>query len=341
MTKSVRVLLTCVALTLVASIASAQGVQTGTLTGTVRDQGNLPLPGAAVTVTSTALQGARTAATDANGVYALAGLPPGIYAVRFELQGMRTAEATQRVDLGTHGPGGCHACRWPSRRAFRSPPPRRPRSSPPRKAAPTCASTTSPSWPPSAPCGASPNWHPALTDNTPNANQLTIAGGFAYDNQFLINGVDVADNIFGTPNNLFIEDALQEVQVLTSGISAEFGRFGGGVVNAITKSGGNTFSGSTRLNFYSPSWTKETPFETSSNVVRPEGRAAELRVDLRRPDRQGSASGSSPRAAGRRPPRRRRCRRRASPSPPRPRTSAASSSSPPRCRRTTRCRAAT
>ena len=109
---------------------------------------------------------------------------------------------------------------------------------------------------------------PGLTDNTPNANQLTIAGGFAYDNQFLINGVDVADNIFGTPNNLFIEDALQEVQVLTSGISAEFGRFGGGVVNAITKSGGNTFSGSTRLNFYSPSWTKETPFETGANVVR-------------------------------------------------------------------------
>src|SRR5262245_23049329 len=79
MTKSVRVLLTCVALALVASIASAQGVQTGTLTGTVRDQANLPLPGAAVTVTSTALQGARTAATDANGVYALAGLPPGLY----------------------------------------------------------------------------------------------------------------------------------------------------------------------------------------------------------------------------------------------------------------------
>jgi len=82
MTKCVRVLLTCVALTLAAAIASAQGVQTGTLTGTVRDQSNLQLPGAAVTVTSTALQGARTAATDANGVYAVAGLPPAVYAGR-------------------------------------------------------------------------------------------------------------------------------------------------------------------------------------------------------------------------------------------------------------------
>jgi hypothetical protein len=268
MTKCVRVLLTCIALTFVTSMASAQGVQTGTLTGTVRDQGNLPLPGAAVTVTSTALQGARTAATDANGVYALAGLPPGLYAVTFELQGMRTAETTQRVDLG-------RTARVDATMQVAI------------AESVQVTATATPSIITSTQGGANMRaedvaklasirtvWGlaelaPGLTDNTPNANQLTIAGGFAYDNQFLINGVDVADNIFGTPNNLFIEDALQEVQVLTSGISAEFGRFGGGVVNAVTKSGGNSFSGSTRVNFYSPSWTRETPFETGSNVVRP------------------------------------------------------------------------
>ena len=66
---------------------------------------------------------------------------------------------------------------------------------------------------------------PGLTANTPNAGQVTISGGFAYDNVFLINGVDVNDNLFGTANNLFIEDAIEETQVLTSGISAEYGRF--------------------------------------------------------------------------------------------------------------------
>src|SRR5690606_24333691 len=45
---------------------------------------------------------------------------------------------------------------------------------------------------------------PALTTNTPNAGQLTINGAFAYDNVFLIDGVDVNDNLFGTSNNLFI-----------------------------------------------------------------------------------------------------------------------------------------
>ena len=40
--------------------------------------------------------------------------------------------------------------------------------------------------------------------------------------------------------------------MLTSGISAEYGRFSGGVVNVITKSGGNLFSGAFRSNFTQP-----------------------------------------------------------------------------------------
>src|SRR4029079_3369258 len=102
----------------------------------------------------------------------------------------------------------------------------------------------------------------------PNTNQLSINGAFAYDNVFLINGIDINDNLFGSPQRLFIEDAIQETQVLTSGISAEYGRFTGGVVNAITRSGGNAFSGSFRTNFLNPSWTDETPFEKDRNIKR-------------------------------------------------------------------------
>ena len=72
----------------------------------------------------------------------------------------------------------------------------------------------------------------------------------------MLNGVDVNDNLFGSPQNLFIEDAIEETQVITSGITAEYGRFTGGVVNAVTKSGGNTFSGSFRTGFSNPSWTR-------------------------------------------------------------------------------------
>jgi hypothetical protein len=96
---------------------------------------------------------------------------------------------------------------------------------------------------------------------TPVAGQLSINGGMAYDNSLLVNGVNFQDNIFGNTNNLFVEDAIQETQVLASGISAEYGHFTGGVLNVITKSGGNNFQGSFRDNMNKGSWLALTPYE--------------------------------------------------------------------------------
>ena len=107
---------------------------------------------------------------------------------------------------------------------------------------------------------------PAVTENSPNTNQVVINGAFAFDSMFLVNGVDINDNVLAQPQSLFVEDAIEETQVLTSGVSAEYGRFSGGVINAITKSGGNQFSGTGRINFQNPSWTAETPFEASRPV---------------------------------------------------------------------------
>jgi len=106
------------------------------------------------------------------------------------------------------------------------------------------------------------------TDNTPNGGQVTISGSFAYDNVFLLDGVDVDDNLFGTPQNLFIEDAIEQTQVLSSGISAEYGRFSGGVINAVTKRGGNEFSGTFRTGLSNPSWRDETALEDERGTKR-------------------------------------------------------------------------
>jgi len=107
---------------------------------------------------------------------------------------------------------------------------------------------------------------PGLTTNTPNGGQVTISGAFAYDNVFLIDGVDANDNLFGTSNPVYIEDAIADIQVLTSGISAEYGRFSGGVVNVITKSGGNEFSGSIRADLTNDDWRDLTPVEIENNT---------------------------------------------------------------------------
>ena len=60
---------------------------------------------------------------------------------------------------------------------------------------------------------------------------------------------------------------IQETNILTGGISAEYGRFSGGVINMITKSGGNIFSGSFRENFSNPKWITQTPRELDNNIV--------------------------------------------------------------------------
>jgi hypothetical protein len=250
-----------------AAPAMAQGQQSGTLGGRLSTSDSLGLPGATVTVTSEALQGERTTVTDINGVYSFPGLPPGSYAVTFEMDGMSTVERTAAVPLGgavimdqvlAVRPVNEVVVVKGARPA--------PVSSPAgafnlRSEQFTLMPTAR------TPFGLA-ELSPGLTDNTPNNNQVTIGGAFAYDNVFLMDGVDINDNVLGQPNGLFIEDAIEEVQVLRSGVSAEYGRFGGGVVNVITKSGSNLFAGGLRANFTNPAWSVETPLEKSAGTTR-------------------------------------------------------------------------
>ena len=130
---------------------------------------------------------------------------------------------------------------------------------------------------------------PGLTENTPNAGQVVINGAFAFDNVFMLNGVDVNDNLFGSPQNLFIEDAIEETQVLTSGISAEYGRFSGGVVNAITKSGGNIVLRQLSSEPDQPGLGRRNAVRGVERHARTRAIQPEPRGHLRRSDRQGSA----------------------------------------------------
>ena len=263
-----RSVLMCAALAwLVTTPVLGQGQQSGTLGGRVSSSDDRPLPGATVTATSPALQGQRTAVTDINGVYHFPGLPPGQYDVTFEMNAMTAVERRAAVPLGgavvldqmlTLAP----VVEVVDVRGARPAP----------VSSPAGAFNLRTEQFTLMPSGRTPftiaELAPGLTDNTPNNNQVTIGGAFAYDNVFLMDGVDINDNVLGQPNNLFIEDAIEEVQVLTSGISAEYGRFGGGIVNVITKSGGNTYSGAFRLNVSNPAWSEETPFEKSRDTRR-------------------------------------------------------------------------
>ncbi|MFN2239987.1 MAG: carboxypeptidase regulatory-like domain-containing protein [Thermoanaerobaculia bacterium] len=244
-------------LLLVGTMAFAQGT-TATLGGTVTHDGG-PLPGVSVTITSPALQGTRTTVTNENGGYNFPALPPGDYTVTFEMMGLQNVVRTQRVGLATAARVNADMRLSAVAEAITV-----------TAAAPAVLETQQVQTNIEAtliedlPIGrtlqATTNLAPGVTTSGPNSG-LVISGAYSYDSLYLVNGAVTNENVRGQTHNLFIEDAIQETTVMTGGaISAEYGRFTGGVVTAITRSGGNEFSGSFRDSFTNPSWRETSPF---------------------------------------------------------------------------------
>ncbi len=84
---------------------------------------------------------------------------------------------------------------------------------------------------------------------TPREGAFNVNGMRSTYNNFLLDGLD--NNAYGTSNQGYSAqlvqlspDALAEFKVITSNYSAEYGRVGGAVVNAVMKSGTNQFHGS-------------------------------------------------------------------------------------------------
>ena len=83
----------------------------------------------------------------------------------------------------------------------------------------------------------------------PSVNQGEIEGGFQVngasgsENQFTVDGVSTNSLLAGHSRQNTVFEYLQEVQVKTVGIPAEYGGALGGVISAVTKSGGNRFTG--------------------------------------------------------------------------------------------------
>ena len=78
-------------------------------------------------------------------------------------------------------------------------------------------------------------------------NQLSVSGHRPTENNYRVNGITVNDYSNGSPGSVAGSqlgvDAIQEFSVLTANYTAEYGRTSGGVINAITKSGTNSFHG--------------------------------------------------------------------------------------------------
>jgi hypothetical protein len=242
----------------IATVSFAQN-PTGTVSGRVVDQAGLPTPGVTVTATSPNLQGQRTTVSTENGDYILSLLPPGEYTVNFELSGFRPVARTvsvaptenvpvdielaiggitERVTVVATAPNFIETAQVATRFEQDL-----------VSALPTNRTLD-------AAILIAPGVHP-----TGPLGNYSIGGSVSFENVFVLNGAVINENLRGQPQPLYIEDAIQEITVATSGVSAEYGRFSGGLVTAVTKSGGNNFSGSFRTSFNNDAWREKTPIE--------------------------------------------------------------------------------
>ncbi len=230
---------------------------TGVIRGTVTTGGSA-LPGVTVTVTSPALQGTRSVVTSGQGTFLIPTLPPGTYQVVFELEGMNPIKKQTVVALGRTSPVDADLSVQAVEEVITI------------TAAASVLETgevsqnltfdTIDELPIERTIRGATELAPGVSTEGPN-DQVMISGAPSYESLYLVNGAVVNENLRGQPQNVYIEDAISETTVYTGSVSAEYGRFTGGVVNMITKQGGNKFSGSLRDSLTNDDWTRKTPFE--------------------------------------------------------------------------------
>jgi outer membrane receptor protein involved in Fe transport len=86
---------------------------------------------------------------------------------------------------------------------------------------------------------------PGVTDSDGDGNP-NVQGARDTGLQYRLDGGNITDPVSGTFGQNFNTDAIEEIEVITAGASAEYGRADGGFANIITKSGGNDMEGSFR-----------------------------------------------------------------------------------------------
>jgi hypothetical protein len=108
---------------------------------------------------------------------------------------------------------------------------------------------------------------------------FSVNGNRGRSNNYLLDGTDMNDGyrnlpaineagVYGTPATVLPVDALAEVPVM-SNVDAEFGRNSGGIVNLVTRSGGNQFHGSLFENFRNAGMGARNYFNTKDAPKNP------------------------------------------------------------------------
>ncbi|MBL8113233.1 MAG: TonB-dependent receptor [Acidobacteria bacterium] len=229
------------ALALAAPPLAAQ--TTGTISGLLKDAQGSPLPGVVVEAKGPTLQGVRTSVTEATGRYRLTLLPPGTYTVSTSLSGFApetragisvglNAETT--LDIQMHLSAAADilviadaAAVDTTTSSLGTNLDERAITSLPTGRNYTSVTQVAP--------GVSSDANPENTSQS----TISIYGSTGAENVFYIDGVNTTGAEYGFQGKELNFEFIQAVEVKTGGYEAEYGRSTGGIVNVITKSGGD------------------------------------------------------------------------------------------------------
>src|ERR1700756_713756 len=233
-------------------VRSAAQSNTATLSGAVTDPQGLGVKSAKITLVNKSTGAERTASTDDNGRYAFVSLPPGTYKMtvdggsgfsNFTAEDLVVTvgeDATYNPKLELHGvqqtvtvTSQVAAVETTKSEVSQTIDQRRIDNLPINgrnyiNFTLTNSQTTR---------DVSPTIGPA-----PNSG-LNVSGARARSNMVTVDGADAVDNSVNGIRSTVSQEAVQEFQLILSNYNAEYGRATGGVINIVTKDGGNEFHG--------------------------------------------------------------------------------------------------
>jgi len=223
---------------------SAQLGQTGSIRGTITDAQKAPLPGATITVTSTALMGKQSVVSGADGSYRFPPiLPPGTYTIVIELQGFNSIKqegVIVRVGMSVE-------LNFEMAQAAINQEVTVTAASPVVDVVSSkVAQNATTQIIESLPFSNRDVWTFAAT-TAAGTRGTSIHDGSSPTYTFSIDGIQSNASDQNYPENSVDMETVEEVEFLTAGITAESYGSRSGYMNVVTKSGGNDFHGAAQV----------------------------------------------------------------------------------------------
>ncbi len=232
--------------------------QAGELRGIVKEQGGEPLPGVVVKAVSEALMREATAITNASGRYRLLQLPSGKYTLTFSLAGFATI-TREGIVVSLGKTLSLDIVLTPDSLKEESVVIGEAPVVDVTKSATTYEITKDMF--DKLPRGR--NFESIIyiasgvNEETAQLNGTSFSGASSSENMYFFDGMDTTDVRSGYSGQGIVFENVDEVQVKDSGYDAEYGGSMGGVINVITRSGGNKYHGEGILYLESSALTGE------------------------------------------------------------------------------------